>query len=83
MINVYQPSLGERELAKIKEVFDSSWLGKGKLTAEFEEKFASHIKSDKSQVVSTNCCSEGLFSSMSLFGIGDKYKMMGGGHLTR
>ena len=30
MINVYQPSLGERELAKIKEVFDSNWLGKGK-----------------------------------------------------
>lgn len=78
MINVYQPSLGNRELEKIKEVFESNWIGKGKLTAEFEEKFASHIKSDKSHVVSTNCCSEGLFSSMSLFGIGDKYKSMGG-----
>ena len=62
MINVYQPSLGERELAKIKEVFDSNWLGKGKLTAEFEEKFASRIKSDKTHVGVTKCCSEGIFS---------------------
>ena len=37
MINVYQPSLGREELDRIKKVFDSNWLGKGKLVSEFEE----------------------------------------------
>ena len=40
MINVFQPTLGEVELQKIKEVFDSNWIGKGKLVTEFEEKWA-------------------------------------------
>lgn len=69
MINVFQPSLGNEELLRVKEVFDTSWLGKGKLVAEFEEKFAKHIGSNKNQVLTTNCCSEGLFSSMHLCGI--------------
>lgn len=28
MINVFQPTLGGEELARIKEVFDSNWIGK-------------------------------------------------------
>lgn len=69
MINVYQPSLGEEELNRIKEVFDSNWLGKGKLTDEFESSFAAHLGVDKNRVLTTNCCSEGLFSSMRLMDI--------------
>lgn len=69
MINVYQPTLGEEELNALKIVFESNWLGKGKRVAEFEEKFADHIKSSKDLVLSTNCCSEGLFSSMHLLDI--------------
>lgn len=69
MINVYQPSLGREELDRIKKVFDSNWLGKGKLVSEFEEKYADHIGTTKNHVVSTNCCTEGLFSSMHLFDI--------------
>lgn len=72
MINVYQPSLGEEELNRIREVFASNWLGKGKLTAEFESEFAEHVKSDKSLLLSTNCCTEGLFSSMQLCDIGEE-----------
>ena len=37
--------------------------------AEFEEKYAEHIKSSKELVLTTNCCSEGLFSSMHLLDI--------------
>ena len=66
MINVYQPSLGQEELARISEVFASNWLGKGKLTDEFEEKFAAHLAVPRNRVLSTNCCTEGLFSSMKL-----------------
>lgn len=69
MINVMQPSLGQEELDRIKEVFDSNWIGKGKLVAEFEQQFAKHLGSTPDKVISTNCCSEGLFSSMYLMDI--------------
>lgn len=66
MINVYQPTLGKEELARLEQVFASNWIGKGKLVAEFEEKYAAHLGTGRNQVLSTNCCSEGLFSSMHL-----------------
>ena len=69
MINVYQPSLGKEELYRIEQVFKSNWLGKGKLVSDFEEQFARHIKANKNQLLSTNCCTEGLFSSMHLLAI--------------
>lgn len=69
MINVYQPSLGKEELDKIAEVFKSNWLGKGDLVREFEEQFAEHAEVDKKHFLSTNCCTEGLFSSMHLLDI--------------
>lgn len=66
MINVFQPSLGKEELASVEEVFKSNWIGKGKKVSEFEETFAKHLMSTKNNVLTTNCCSEGLFSSMHL-----------------
>ena len=44
-------------------------MGKGKLVTEFEEKFANHVHVDSRQLLSTNCCTEGLFSSMHLLDI--------------
>lgn len=69
MINVYQPSLGNEELERIGEVFESNWIGKGELVDEFEEQYAKHIRVDKRNLLSTNCCTEGLFSSMHLLDI--------------
>jgi len=69
MINVFQPSLGKEELDALEKVFESNWIGKGKIVIDFEEKYAEHIKSSKELVLSTNCCSEGLFSSMPLLDI--------------
>ncbi len=69
MINVFQPSLGKEELDRIKEVFASNWLGKGKINDEFETGFAAHLGVDRKHVFTTNCCSEGLFSSMHMFDI--------------
>ena len=56
MINVFQPSLGKEELAALEKVFESNWIGKGKRVAEFEEKYAEHIKSSKDLVLTTTCC---------------------------
>lgn len=66
MINVFQPSLGKEELKAIEGVFESNWIGKGKLVSNFEEIYAEHIGTDTKHVISTNCCTEGLFSSMHL-----------------
>ncbi len=69
MINVMQPTLGEEELRALEKTFASNWLGHGKRTAEFEALYAKHLGSTPDRVLSTNCCSEGLFSSMHLCGI--------------
>lgn len=69
MINVFQPTLGKEELDALDGVFKSHWLGKGPKTAQFEEIWAKHLGTTKDHVLSTNCCSEGLFSSMQLCGI--------------
>lgn len=69
MINVMQPSLGLEELEAIKKVFDSNWIGKGKVVSDFEEIYAKHLKSTPDRVLTTNCCTEGLFASMYLFDI--------------
>ena len=71
MINVYQPSLGKEELNALEGVFSSNWLGKGKKVQEFETNYAEHLKTQKELVLTTNCCTEGLFSSMPLLGIGE------------
>ena len=36
MTNIYQPSLGQEELWRITEVFDSNWIGKGQLASDLE-----------------------------------------------
>lgn len=69
MINVFQPSLGQEELDRIKQVFESNWLGKGKLNDEFETGFAAHLKTGREHIFTTNCCSEGLFTSMHMFDV--------------
>lgn len=69
MINVMEPSLGKEELEALEKTFASNWIGKGKITSKFEEIYAEHLGSTKDRVLSTNCCSEGLFSSMHLLGI--------------
>jgi len=69
MINVMQPTLGQEELDAIKDVFESNWIGKGKLVSDFEKMYAEHLETTPDHVLSTNCCSEGLFSSMHLLDI--------------
>lgn len=69
MINVMQPSLGQEELEALEETFKSNWIGKGPKVKEFEEKYAKHLGSKRENVVSTNCCTEGLFIWPDIFGL--------------
>ncbi|PRW64248.1 DegT/DnrJ/EryC1/StrS family aminotransferase [Actinopolyspora mortivallis] len=70
MINIFQPTVGEDELAAVQEVFDSAWLGRGERTKRFERAFAAHIGAGPEHVVSTNSCTEALFLAVRLLGIG-------------
>lgn len=70
MINIFQPLLGERELAAISEVFASNWLGKGPRTAAFEAAFAAHLDVEPRNVIAVNSCTSALFVSMEVLGVG-------------
>ena len=71
MIHLFQPSLGAEELAAVAQVFESNWAGKGDVTERFESDFASHLGVDeKDHVRSVSTCTEGLFQSMVLLGMG-------------
>jgi dTDP-4-amino-4,6-dideoxygalactose transaminase len=70
MINVFQPALQEEELEAVRRVFASNWIGKGKITDQFESDFAVHLGVERDLIRSVSCCTEGLFQSMDLLGIG-------------
>ncbi|NQW46874.1 MAG: DegT/DnrJ/EryC1/StrS family aminotransferase, partial [Planctomycetes bacterium] len=70
MIHNCQPSLGAEELDAVRRVFQSNWLGKGRLTEEFEEAFAAHLDVPREHLRSSNSCSEGLFLSLKILGVG-------------
>ena len=67
MINVFQPSLDSEEIAEIKKVFESNWIGKGEHVSNFEENFAVNLKSNPQNFFSTTCCTEGLFLIPEIF----------------
>lgn len=70
MINVFQPALQAEEMEAIKKVFESNWVGKGTVTDQFETQFANHLGVERRLVRSVSCCTEGLFQSMALLGLG-------------
>ncbi|MEV6446312.1 DegT/DnrJ/EryC1/StrS family aminotransferase [Amycolatopsis sp. NPDC051716] len=71
MINVFQPTVGQAELAAVADVFESNWLGKGGRTAEFEAMFADHLGITHDRVTTVSSCTEALFISMQLAEVGE------------
>lgn len=69
-IQVFSPTISQSELDSVASVLKSGWLGKGTKVAEFEAAWAQHISVDPSNVVSTNSCTEALFTAVRLLGIG-------------
>lgn len=43
MIPIFKPTLGDEELAELKNTFDSHWIGLGPKTKIFEEEFAKYV----------------------------------------
>lgn len=69
MIQIFSPTIGPTESESIAAVLKSGWLGKGAKVAEFEAVWAQHINVDPANVVSTNSCTEALFTAVRLLGI--------------
>lgn len=70
MLNVFQPSLGDEELEAVRRVFASNWIGKGHVTAQFEQAFAAFCGVSAQHMRSISCATEGLFQAMTLLNIG-------------
>lgn len=70
MIQIFQPSLGEQELAAVRQVFESNWLGRGARVAEFERRFAAFQGVAAESMIGTTCASEGLFTAAEVLGWG-------------
>lgn len=67
IIQVLQPVIGQDELQRITEVFESKWLGKGRVVKDFENEFARHLNEDSRQFLSTTCGTEAIFLAAELF----------------
>lgn len=70
MINLFQPDISDREVDAAAQVLRSGWLGRGQRTADFESAFALHLGVGQDAVVSTTCCTEGMFQAISAIGLG-------------
>jgi perosamine synthetase len=68
MIPVFKPSIGDEELAAVKEVFKSYWIGLGPKTEEFERKFAEY--SGVNYAIGTNNGTAALHLALKSFNIG-------------
>jgi aminotransferase len=69
MINVFQPSLDDKELGALKEVFESNWVGRGSKTDNFIERLSNKINKPSKFMTTTTCCTEGVFQIMDLLDI--------------
>jgi len=68
MINVFEPALRAEELEAVKKVFESNWVGKGRVTDQFEAQFAGFLGVERNLIRSVSCCTEGLFQAMAMIG---------------
>lgn len=67
MIPVFKPSLGEEEIAAIRETFASGWIGLGPKTKEFEHRFADYIGTP--HAIGVNSATAALDLSLKAFHI--------------
>tara|TARA_Y100000310_G_scaffold168457_1_gene168513 strand:+ start:344 stop:1477 length:1134 start_codon:yes stop_codon:yes gene_type:complete len=72
MINIFQPSLGKKEIEEIKEVFESNWTGKGQKTKILEKYLSNKIRVDRGNVTTVTSCTEGLFQIIELLSLDEK-----------
>jgi dTDP-4-amino-4,6-dideoxygalactose transaminase len=68
MIPTARPALGDAELARVSDVFDSRWLGQGAVTAEFEAAVSERVGGRP--FLATNTGTTAMHLALSTLGIG-------------
>lgn len=68
MIQIFSNCLGDEELAAVKRVFDSKWLGMGAECKAFEKELAAHFAVKETLLF--NCCSAAIYTAVRALGIG-------------
>jgi perosamine synthetase len=71
-IRLFKPSVGDDELAKIREVFDRAWLGLGPLVSEFESEWTRYIGTTNSIAVNSGTAALHLALAAFSFPAGSK-----------
>ena len=66
VIQVFQPSLGDDELAAVSRVFTRNWPGRGEEVRLFELEFANFLSEDYQKILTTNSCTEAIFQILNL-----------------
>lgn len=69
MIPVSRPSVGSEELAEIKNVFDTGWLGLGATVFKFENMLKEYLGAEN--VIAVNTGTSALHIALDAFGIGE------------
>ena len=67
MLPVSRPSIGEEELAELKKVLDTGWLGLGATVFEFENKIKGFLGAKN--VIAVNTGTSALHIALDAFGI--------------
>jgi aminotransferase len=70
MINLFEPSVGDEELAAVRDVFTSRWLGEGGRVDTFRREFGVYIGATESSLNAVNSCTEGLFQAVAALDFG-------------
>jgi len=70
MINLFEPCVGDSELAAIKDVFSTRWLGAGDQVEQFERAFGEYVGRPSEELLAVTSCTEGLFHVMGALGLG-------------
>ena len=66
MINIFQPVVPAESLDMVAGVFKSNWLGRGKLVADFENRFSDFLEVDREEIVTMSCCSDAIFGILPI-----------------
>ncbi len=69
MINIFEPNVCKDSEKLLEEVFESRWLGKGKLTNKFEADLCEYLKVQRSEFHTIASCTDALFASIRVFNL--------------
>jgi dTDP-4-amino-4,6-dideoxygalactose transaminase len=61
MINIFQPSVNDKSLQLLGEVFQSNWLGRGRKVIEFESKLSDFFGVQGENIHTIACASDAIF----------------------